>query len=449
MIGPSRRRAAPPPHRPLQAHRRYARRRDLDRRLARAAVAALAVSLTAWLADAPLLLHAALVLAAGGVALAWPTPGARDWSLAWIAGRSGLAYETALERAAEGEGAEAPAADPYGLRASLAERALAAERRLEPPESSGWWLPVLALALGLLLMPAAGLLRGGPAAGPPVGGPPAAAVPAPGDEEAEGFDEIAPEVGTEPQAERVVDPLGGAGAEAGAEADGDGAESAPSDREALERFVDNLRRRPRGPEEAGAAAPTGRPGPGGEPPEDARRQPGSPEGGRQGEDGEGEEAGERGAEGDGGEGEQEAGASEAGAEGEGTGDDAERLRAEGRPQDAPSDDPGTEGQQGDGGDDDRLSEEEGGPGGGAGREAGAELGSERPEGAPEGPPELLEGALGPGAETTGGAVRLPGSVEGPLPPGAGGDAYRRAVERAVTEGRIPVEYQEIIRNYFR
>jgi hypothetical protein len=27
--------------------------------------------------------------------------------------------------------------------------------------------------------------------------------------------------------------------------------------------------------------------------------------------------------------------------------------------------------------------------------------------------------------------------------------YRRAVEEAVTDGQVPLEYQEIIRNYFR
>ena len=63
--------------------------------------------------------------------------------------------------------------------------------------------------------------------------------------------------------------------------------------------------------------------------------------------------------------------------------------------------------------------------------------------------DFLEGILGPGLENRAGTIQLPGSAEVDLPGGRSAGDYARAVERAITEGSIPVDYQEIIRNYFR
>jgi hypothetical protein len=64
-------------------------------------------------------------------------------------------------------------------------------------------------------------------------------------------------------------------------------------------------------------------------------------------------------------------------------------------------------------------------------------------------PEQLEGQLEQGTINTGGQVRLPGDDDVTLPGGSAPAEYQQGVERALSEGRIPVEYQEILRSYFR
>jgi len=64
-------------------------------------------------------------------------------------------------------------------------------------------------------------------------------------------------------------------------------------------------------------------------------------------------------------------------------------------------------------------------------------------------PELLEGQIRSDETTIAGEVRLPGSDQIDVPDGASTQEFDRAVERAIAEGRIPVEYQEILKNYFR
>ena len=67
----------------------------------------------------------------------------------------------------------------------------------------------------------------------------------------------------------------------------------------------------------------------------------------------------------------------------------------------------------------------------------------------QGEEEFLEGQLTGGEVNVGGDVRLPGFADVELPPGASPAGYGEAVERALTGGTVPLEYQEIIRNYFR
>ena len=64
-------------------------------------------------------------------------------------------------------------------------------------------------------------------------------------------------------------------------------------------------------------------------------------------------------------------------------------------------------------------------------------------------PELLEGQIMSDETTIAGEVRLPGSDQVEIPEGLSPQEFDRAVERAIAEGRIPVEYQEILKNYFR
>jgi hypothetical protein len=64
-------------------------------------------------------------------------------------------------------------------------------------------------------------------------------------------------------------------------------------------------------------------------------------------------------------------------------------------------------------------------------------------------PEQLESNLQEGVINVGGQVRLPGDDEVSLPPGSAPEVFERGIEQALSEGRIPVEYQEILRSYFR
>ncbi len=64
-------------------------------------------------------------------------------------------------------------------------------------------------------------------------------------------------------------------------------------------------------------------------------------------------------------------------------------------------------------------------------------------------PDLLPGVLQFGPENPAGVVRLPGEEEVALPPGRSPADYRSAAEEALTEGDLPLAYQEVIRRYFR
>lgn len=66
-----------------------------------------------------------------------------------------------------------------------------------------------------------------------------------------------------------------------------------------------------------------------------------------------------------------------------------------------------------------------------------------------GAPELLPGVLQDGPENPAGTVRLPGDTEVYLPPGRAPTEYQAAAEEALTEGDLPLAYQEVIRRYFR
>jgi hypothetical protein len=65
-------------------------------------------------------------------------------------------------------------------------------------------------------------------------------------------------------------------------------------------------------------------------------------------------------------------------------------------------------------------------------------------------PEFLPGRVQGGANNIAGTVRLPGETSQTVfPQGSAPSSFSRAEEEALTEGRIPLEYQEIIRNYFQ
>jgi len=62
---------------------------------------------------------------------------------------------------------------------------------------------------------------------------------------------------------------------------------------------------------------------------------------------------------------------------------------------------------------------------------------------------VLPGVLQDGPENPAGTVRLPGDTEVFLPPGRAVTEYQTAAEEALSEGDLPLAYQEVIRRYFR
>lgn len=436
MIGSSKRQRESEPQEGFVLHRRLAAADAWHRRLTVASAAALAGSAAAWLAGMPLTWHTALIALGFVIGMAWPVPDPTDRVLGWLAERTGLAYETALSLQKN---------DPWGLREAVLDRAHASSVRVRSPDRQHWWIAILAVALGLLLLPAAQLL--GPSGATNGGGaPPEATSPL--------FPEPEPEEPrVEPEdvddVERAADPRDSDGAPAETAAE-DPAPGAAGDQETLSRFLDNLRERdpfqpvdPSG-EETGAAplseqreeeAGENRGGAGrenesgpGEPQED--QQPGeaaegsgeSTEGEREGDQGRPEEGAEEG--------------DEEGVPGP-TAGESEDAPPEGETP-AGGEEPGN----GDG-------ELEPDASSGVGQGPSAPRPTEGAEGDPSREPEFLPGELGQGPENPGGSVLLPGEDEVEVPSELRRGEYRRAVEEAVTDGQVPLEYQEIIRNYFR
>jgi len=436
VIGSSKRQRDSEPAGLFDLHRRLAAADTWHRRLTVASAAALAASGVAWLVGMPLTWHVALIAVAFASGMAWPAPDATDRVLGWLADRTGLAYETALSL---GE------PDPWGFREAVVDRAHNSASRVRAPDRQHWWIPILAVALGLLLLPAAQLL--GPGGGTNgAGAPPESTSTLPPEPEPE-VPLVEPEEVDD--VERAAEPR---------DSDGDSAESAaedPSpgasgDRETLSRFLDNLRERdpfqPVNPtEEETGAAPVS---------EQAEREPGDDRGGagRENQPGPGELQED-----------QEPGES---AEGAGESAEGEREGDQGRPEEG-----GEEGEDGGvpgptAGDSEEAPPEGDTPAGGEEPGDGeGELEPDASSGVGQGPsaprptegaegdssqqPEFLPGELGQGPENPGGSVLLPGEDDIDVPRDMRRGEYRRAVEEAVTDGQVPLEYQEIIRNYFR
>ncbi len=480
MISPSRRRrrSAQPADTEFQTHLRLAQRKNLHRRLIRASLLALAVAAALLFAPVSGTWHAILTALAFAVGAALPLRGSEEAALEEIRAHAGFSYDTALGLLAATE--SGAGSDPYGFAAAVTQRARLAMRGFRPTPQAAWWLPATLVALTLVLLPSLlpslGALGAG--GGPGGGGSGAAA---PGFEESLESQEEEQDDSAEPQPEapgRVNDGTDGSGTESIPDdavvppPPEDGAGQAP-----LARYLESLRERPasRGGATTQGAAQEAQDAPGEadvareraagsqtatRPPQDATTA--SDESGRQDASGEASPDGPRGgttrAQDD-----QDGASSQEGADE--TGQDAGASEQSGAQQS----------------DDQRLSEEDGaaqGTGaesGGGERDAGTERGSgassdlpgsgdgegDAGQGGAEasgepttvdlgiGSPELLSGVLGDGPESTAGTVRLPGSDEVQLPSGTSTAPYRSAAEEALTEGDLPLDYQEIIRRYFR
>lgn len=459
------------------------------------ALVALLIALLTWAIGLDLPLR--LALASLGAALAWVVPlkGGERWALEVIGERAGLAYQTALESGTQ--------PDRFGFRTAVEERAEESLRRIETPRHNPWWLPLLVLAVGVLLLPVVPLLPSsldGGSGVPGPGGSQGSDAGARGEPE----DELVPERqdGELPRSEAAPADSGQAG-----RTDREGGEGGRAgEQEALERFLHEMRDASDASEDdRGEDQAPGEAGPAGEAPDQpSSRRPGEPEGG----DGERRPGGGVREEGDGGDGRpaeserargraeseraervgEQSGADENGAEqggaenGQEPGSEGEEAAeqnsggesrnpfAEAAPEAEPEAEPDPPGEtseptdaegageqrtppEGEGGEARSPGDEdEPGEDSRPGEGAGAGFSEEQPAPAgerSEGEDLFLEGDLRPGPAAPGGAIRLPGANDSELPTGRSPESYRREVERSVSEGRIPLEYQDIIRSYFR
>lgn len=470
MIGSSRRRSAvgrSAAGHGFKLHVAEARSASLHRRLLHASVAALAAALILLLLPATLPVRAVAVVAAALAGLAWPPRDAKPSALASIRLQTGLSYETALgllERRKQSEPAVATEsngakADPYGLEQAVLERADRNIRGYESQPRPAWWLPALVVAGSLVLLPdllpAATSSQAGAGVTAPAGATDAAL-------EAEPPLEPAP---PEPPAPGRAEPPVAAPGQ-----DDDGGDTPVSDlpegdvegQAPLSRYLQSLRERP-----AATGAPTDGSATADEASEaDSQTQSeegsdlGQGDGGGTGDEadrdntGSGTDQASDGSDPSGGP--DSAQQSEDGAtEGEGS---AQAAGDEAEPGGQLGADQLDEGEFGAGSDEGTSADVAGGsgdPDGGAeGAESAGVGGSEGgeellvPQGA-GGSQEQLPGVLSAGPETVAGSVRLPGSTDVELPPGTRYAPYQSAAEDALTEGDLPLDYQEIIRRYFR
>lgn len=426
-------------------HNRLLRQRNRHIRLTRGSVLLLAVAAAGWFAGLGFALHLGLSVLAGLVGVGWPVHGSYRWAFGYITHKGGLAYETALVM-------ERQPRDEHGFRNSVRARARASIAGMDQPRFNEWWLAALILALAIILLPA---LQLSPpwAVDPPVPPPadPLVSSPDTPDDDAEEETPAADEAQPEPDAQELAAPeVEQAAGDNQQPPDAASAETPGTEREGevLDRFLDNLRERPREPEPAPEIPGTPVPADADEAeqnedeeedsdstapfdeqdPDAAESHPDNQTGADSASDGqEGEQQEEL----------DDAGPEQPGEQNEPAGDSEQ-----------PGDAPVPTGEQDPDGAQGLTEGEEDGDsaGGGPGTEGFAGEQERLPA---QGEEEFLEGQLLGSEVNIGGDVRLPGFSDVELPPGTTPNQLGEAVERSLTGGNVPLEYQDIIRNYFR
>lgn len=473
FIEPSKRRqphSKQPNSRPL--HEVLAKRHYWHWCLLICSVGALLGALVGFIIGLPLMWHALLSASLGIAGFALPLRQSLAWALRWIDQSTGLSYRTALEHTGMD--------DPYGFAQATKARAEALTTRLETPRMQPWWVPLMVLAVGLLLIPqltSNGL--GGPSS--PTSSPvqesrsdsaPAdeqlgqdpdepdpqedAAAPAGDDEEALAGEEEADEVlDQETDGARDYDLVEGQ-----EEASSDAAAGADSERDALDRFLEDrdddpqerqLERAEMRQEQSTSSSQ-----------QRAQEADDDAEDGEEGtalaeeangddQDGSDDAASPEVAEGEGDEGDGDAEASaQAGQDGE----DEDVASADGA-ENGDEGDPEADGarsmsDQADGMQPDEGLDDSAFPGAGAEGTEGEDR-AEEPLDEGMSPFTFLQGQRdeeGPASFL--GETFMPGTDEElAFPEGQAPAGFDRAIEEAISEGRIPVEYQDIVRQYFR
>lgn len=403
------------------------------------------------------------------VALLIPNRGGRERALEHIDEDIGLSYRTALEyqnnQVKSAEYAESSDVEQVDFSSLLLRRAAYRVRNLELPDLQPWWLPMLVTSLVLSLVPffinatplnfgGRGLLGNNNGQNPLT--QPFQNQEAPEDEQAvtdeESVDELTEEDASEfaTQEENDAD-LENSFEDSATEPDRNVSEA---EGETLSRFLENLKEKPQVEEENSAQQAGQNRRSSEETPDSDAEATDEAEQGRNGEQSSRQN-------GDSQEGAQAQEESDDGQEGEQQADSgSEEGEPEGDEQ-RPGEDEGQAGEQGDeqgaraeeggrqeGDEQDSFSGEDNQNGIGNSASDPTPNSEERLEGQMQ-TPELLEGQILSDDTTIAGDVRIPGSDQVALPEGNSANDFDRAVERAIAEGRIPVEYQEILKNYFR
>ncbi|MEM7735253.1 MAG: hypothetical protein AAF267_05625 [Deinococcota bacterium] len=496
----------------LWQHLRLAQRFYWQTQLWHCALAGLAASVFGYVLGLPFLWHTVLTGLGFAVGFAWRSRHGKPKALRYIEDEIGLSYSTAVELQADidpRDGIEQTAVEGFDdsqrtladtrYRAFFAKevtrRANYRVRRLEQPKLQPWWLPMVALALILIILPNISLprlpRRLGPNQPPPTqaNGRPLNPLA----EETAADDPLTEQPNaSSPESESRPDEVDGERAAELEDFDTPDDSDAPpaGEGDTLDRFVEGLgssqstesadsRPQPSEPDEpepqaGGNAVPRAgdqnfreippddrvqnvaqgeTPQGSGEFARDTGSDP-SDQNSEQGDaDGDGRlaaadsnappedsGAGEESQEGEA-QAEQEGGDPQAGSQSQPESSPTDTPESGGNPQDTAAD---ASQDAGDAGFDESLNDPSNGTGdrGGRAETDDGELGDASD-------PEQLESTLQEGVINVGGQVRLPGDDEVTLPVGSSPEVFERGIEQALSEGRIPVEYQEILRSYFR
>jgi hypothetical protein len=429
----------------LEVHKSLSSQRYWNHRLMMCSIGALLGSLIGWMFSLSLAMHWVLMLIGFLMGFFIPVASTLPWAMAWIRERVGLSYEAALESQP----------DPYGFHQKLQERAKTQLRQLELPTLQAWWLPIMIAAISLTLFPlipkvittfSAGRDTNPSTSDTP--GPNEAITPQSPPESGQSSTATPPEEANTPQTTSEAQDLE---AELSQSSNTANRDNQVADEEALSRFLEELQQKGK-QSETNNISPQLQPGqstnsedgdnassiedeqtnpfenitepregeasnePGQTQSEQQQNQPSQQENQTESTDLE-----------------QSQGSSQENSEPQSQENNASGSKTQGQEK----------------GDQALRDEGEGEGAGVLGSEPGETPGSGL-EGESQQAPELLEGQILPGPQNVAGTVRLPNSPDEVAPPSNTiAPSFRPSDEEALTEGKIPLEYQNIIRNYFR
>jgi hypothetical protein len=445
MIQPSQRQRTLKKVASLELHKHLARRRYWATRLSVCSSVALGVSSLCWLSSVRPTLHWVLLALGFFAGFALPVKPTRAWALSWIRNQIGLSYETALESRP----------DRFGFYEPIQERAKAQASRLEAPKIQAWWLPLFSVALGFALLPlipkTLPFSITSPTTNPRLAKTPTinsnvSPIP-PSQQDPNQASSPSPTTEETPQSSRSeAQGLNGELAQGAGNANRD---NQVADQEALSRFLEELQQQhqqqgtadsiPTGvyPRQTGETAEES------SQPQDQQTNPFEKI----------TEPNKNAAE-------NQVNQSQAGdPQGEqGQQENQSSQPSESQTPNQQSSDPQSQENSAGGSENQTRSNEENqallenGEGQGAGILGGApsEQKNQGLSAEPQQEPELLTGQINEGPQNVAGTVRLPTTTDESAPASnTASPSFRPADEEALTEGKIPLEYQNIVRNYFR